>query len=158
METLGVNFDVEGNKKNIIIASVVAVIFATGAIWFYFSYVQPSLHKDYVTNKEFLNGARKGSSASVIFFGTTWCPHCKTATQPWEEYKTSVGGDKASVNGVSIDFREVDCDKEPKIAAQYKVKGYPTIIYERGDQVVEFDSKPTLPLLTKFVNQMTSDS
>lgn len=159
MESLGINFDFEGNKKTIIIASVVTVIFATGAIWFYFSYAKPSLQKDYVTNKEFVQGANKnqGSSATLIFFGTTWCPHCKSANKPWEDYKESVGGDRAVVNGVNIDFREVDCDKEPKLAAQYKVKGYPTIIYERGSQIVEFDSKTTLPLLTKFVNQMTGD-
>ena len=76
---------------------------------------------------------------------------------PWEAYKKSIGGNKSSVNGVVINFREVDCDKEPKIASQYGIKGYPTIKFERGDKVIEFDSKPSLPLLTKFVDEMTRD-
>lgn len=157
MESLGFKLDLAYNSKNLAIAAVVALLFAAGAIWYYYSYVRPTLYKDYVTNKEFLKGPNTPPSASLIFFGTTWCPHCKTATKPWEEYKASVGGEKATVNGVHVKFREVDCDKEPKIAAQYKVKGYPTIIFERGDKVVEFDSKPTLPLLTQFVNQMTTN-
>lgn len=139
------------------IAGVVAAIFVGASIWYYYTYVHPSIYKDYVTNKEYVKGQRKSTDASVIFFGTTWCPHCKTANKPWEEYIASVGGENAVVNGVKINFRKVDCDKEPKLAAQYKVKGYPTIVFERGDQLVEFDSKPTLPLLTKFVNQMTGN-
>ena len=30
-----------------------------------------------------------------------------------------------------FNFKDVDCDKDEKLASQYKIKGYPTIKYAR---------------------------
>ncbi len=141
---------------SIAVALGVAAIFIAAAIWVYYAYLKPTMDKGYVENKEFIDTKSAPREATLLFFSTEWCPHCKTATAPWEAYKKSMGGDGAIVNDVVIHFREVDCDKEPAVAAQYGIKGYPTIKFEEGKRVVEFDSKPTVPLLTEFVAQMTS--
>ena len=147
----------EASRNNIMIAVGVAIVFAICAILVYYYSIKPGMNPDFVENKECVKGGKPAPEATLFFFGTSWCPHCKTGMVPWEAYTKSIGGNKSSVNGVVINFREVDCDKEPKIASQYGIKGYPTIKFERGDKVVEFDSKPSLPLLTKFVDEMTRD-
>jgi thiol-disulfide isomerase/thioredoxin len=144
-------------KRNVAIAVAVAVIFVLCSVWAYYTYIRPNIYKEFVDNKEFRKGVDLPKEATLFFFGTTWCPHCKSATKTWEDYKKSIGGNGSAVNGVVITFREVDCDKESKLAATYNVKGYPTIKLERGPKVVEFDSKPTVPLLKQFVDQMTAD-
>ena len=144
-------------RRTIMIAAVVAIIFIACSIWAYYKYVRPQIYKPFVENKEFTTGTEQPDTATIFFFGTEWCPHCKTAMKPWTAFKTEIGSEGGSVNGVNIAFREVDCDKEEKLAAQYDIKGYPTIKYARGDKVVEFDSKPTVATLKQFVDQMTTD-
>ena len=143
-------------KTTIFVGCLIAAVFIACSIWVYFNYVRPRIDKSFVANKEFIDGDQP-ENATVFFFGTEWCPHCKSAMKPWNEFKSAIGEEGGSVNGVKIVFQEVDCDKEQQLASQYGIKGYPTVKYVRGKQIVEFDSKPTVPTLKQFVNHLTAD-
>jgi thiol-disulfide isomerase/thioredoxin len=81
-------------------------------------------------------------TATLYMFGTTWCPHCKTAKPVWDDYVRN--NENLKVGNYDILFKSVDCDAEKNIADKFNVKGYPTFKLERGPgDIVEFEAKPT---------------
>jgi thiol-disulfide isomerase/thioredoxin len=81
-------------------------------------------------------------TATLYMFGTSWCPHCKTAKPIWDDYISN--NENLKVGNYDILFKSVDCDAEKNIADKFNVKGYPTFKLERGPgDIVEFEAKPT---------------
>ena len=112
--------------------------------------VAGKLNKKYVANNEFSQNSRGNMTADIYFFYTEWCPHCKTAKPVWADFKNQIGDKK--VNGVALNFIEVDCDKDTETSDKFNVKGFPTIKLVRGNQIIEYDAKPTTQNLLEFVN------
>ena len=142
------------NRKFFIVLAV-TIIFIFAAIYVYNKYVVPKLNADYVDNKEYI---QKGSgdsedsedTATLYFFYTEWCPHCKTAKPIWKTFKEKIGDKK--INNVRLNFVEVDCDKDSATANRFKVDGYPTIKLVKGNKVIEYDAKPDSDTLRQFLN------
>ena len=137
-----------GNTQFLMVLFVV-VVFLIASLFIYRRYISSDLNKTYVTNNEFNNdGAIE--SADIYFFYTTWCPHCKTAKPVWEDFKKQIGDN--TVNGIKLNFFEVDCDKDTATSDKFKVKGFPTIKLLKGNQIIEYDAKPSVATLIEFVN------
>lgn len=137
-----------GNTQFLMVLFVV-VVFLIASLFIYRRYISSDLNKTYVTNNEFTNdGAIE--SADIYFFYTTWCPHCKTAKPVWEDFKKQIGDN--TVNGIKLNFFEVDCDKDTATSDKFKVKGFPTIKLLKGNQIIEYDAKPNVATLIEFVN------
>jgi thiol-disulfide isomerase/thioredoxin len=83
----------------------------------------------------------------LMFFYTTWCPHCHKAQPVWKSLK----GVKRSYGGKKINFEEIDCDADKGKAAMYKIEGYPTFKLETRDKVYQFKGKPDVPSLRAFL-------
>ena len=133
--------DVISNKRFFLMIFL-ALIFILIAIYVYNNSIKPKIDADYVANKEYL---KKGETASnlgvdLMYFYTTWCPHCKNARAEWDKFKAKV--DNQKINGYSINFLEVDCDKDEQEANKYDVEGYPTIKLIKDGSVIEYDAKP----------------
>jgi thiol-disulfide isomerase/thioredoxin len=137
-----------GSKQTFIII-LIASIFLAIAIYTYKRFVSERINKDYVANSEF-NDASSKKSADIYFFYTTWCPHCKTAKPIWASFKKEMADKK--VNGVKLNFFEVDCDKDTATSDKFNVKGFPTIKLMYGNQIIEYDAKPSKETLLEFVN------
>ncbi len=58
------------------------------------------------------------TNSGAIFYGTEWCPHCKSQ-------KTLFGDAFAKIN-------YVDCDQESTLCQNAKITGYPTWIFADG--------------------------
>jgi len=113
-------------NKKLMIVIILAAIFIAAAIWVYNSYVKPRVNTAYMPNKEFIQAdGGSNDTADLYFFYTTWCPHCKNAMPVWEKFKEKI--EPTGVNGIKINFIEVDCDKDPETAERFNVEGYPTI-------------------------------
>ena len=141
-----------GNKQTVLILLVV-LIFLIAAVFAYRRFVVQRLSRNrdgYVTNNEFSQQQEGIQSADIYFFFTTWCPHCKTAKPVWEEFKSQMNGKTA--NGLTLNFFEVDCDKDQATADKFNVKGYPTIKLVKGNKIIEYDAKPNVKTLVQFVN------
>ena len=138
------------NKKFWLILFLLFV-FIGAAIYVYNSFVKPRMNASYVANKEYIQkqeSSGSGKSADLYFFFTNWCPHCKTAKPVWEKLKEQT----TSVNGVTINYVDVDCEKDPTLAEKYKVEGYPTIKLVKDNEVIEYDAKPKYETLTEFLH------
>ncbi len=137
-----------GNKQTFIII-LVSLIFIIIALYTYRRFVSERINRDYVANSEFNNTGDK-KSADMYFFYTTWCPHCKTAKPIWTDFKNEMADKK--VNGVKINYFEVDCDKDTATSDKFNVKGFPTIKIMYGNQIIEYDAKPSKDTLIEFLN------
>lgn len=142
------------NKKQIIILLFVICIFVALSVYYYKTVVLPKMNKKYVANKEFLPegvGDTIPKNATLYFFYTNWCPHCKKAKPEWESLKNETNG---MVKGVNIAFKDVDCDQETELADQYKVEGYPTIKLVYDNKIYDYDAKPNKDTMVQFLNSV----
>lgn len=140
------------SNRKFFIVLVLTFIFIIAALYVYNTYITPKLNADYVNNKEYVNKTDSDDSdtATLYFFYTVWCPHCKTAQPVWKNLKDKIGDKK--INGVKLNFVEVDCDKDTETANKFKVEGYPTIKLVKGNKVIEYDAKPDNDTLMQFLN------
>lgn len=137
--------------KNIILMGVIFMIFIIAAIYTYRRYVSSKINPEYVANSEFVpEGANKPSDvADLYFFYTTWCPHCKKSMPIWQSLKSEF--DNKEFKGTVVNFIEVDCDKDTALAEKFNIQGYPTIKLVKGNQVIEYDAKPSKDTLMEFL-------
>ena len=72
------------------------------------------------------------------FYYVDWCGYCKTTKPEFDKlmnnYKT--------INGKTVTYEKIDCEKYPDKAREAKIEGYPTLklnnkIYKENDRTVE---------------------
>jgi len=127
---------------------LIVVIFTIVSMVMYKRYA--TKNKKYVTNNEFNSQPKGITTADIYFFYTEWCPHCKTAKPIWADFKAQMA--EKPVNGITLNFIEVDCDKDTATSDKFNVKGFPTIKLMKGNQIIEYDAKPSVVNLIEFVN------
>ena len=141
------------NTTALLIVGVI-VIFITIAVLYYIYKLKPKLDKTYIGNKEFINKDTDddmgSNNATLYFFYTTWCPHCKVAKPELDKLEKEIRGGLKDINVAVI---RVDCDKDPELADQYKVSGYPTIKLIYNNKIYDYDAKPNKDTLMEFLNQ-----
>jgi thiol-disulfide isomerase/thioredoxin len=139
--------------KNIILMVIIFLIFILASIYTYRRYVSKKINPEYVANSEFVpegQGENKQIEvADLYFFYTTWCPHCKKSMPIWQSLKSEF--DNKEFKGTTINFIEVDCDKDTALAEKFNIQGYPTIKLVKGNQVIEYDAKPSKDTLIEFL-------
>jgi thiol-disulfide isomerase/thioredoxin len=149
--------DIFTNKKFLVVVFISA-LFLAAAVYVYMYYVSPKLNPDFVPNREFVKEKDDGraTDATMYFFYTNWCPHSKKSKPIWDEVKKEYDGKE--INGITVHFVEVNGEEsESSLGAfekQHKVKidGYPTIYLVKGDQIIEYDAKPTRETLREFLS------
>ena len=121
--------------------SIIAVISITCAIIAFYIYSR--------FNKK-LNQDKEVATAELYYFYTTWCPYCVKARPEWNKFKTYWENKKK--NNCTLIFSEIDCDKNESLASKYEVETYPCIKLIKDGKVYDYDAKPTLENLNKFLN------
>jgi len=135
---------------------IVAIFFLIVAIYLYNKYVTPMVDNKYVANNEFQQKSDDSDAQNVelYIFTVNWCPHSKKAIPIWEQLKAEYSN--KTFNNYNINFIQVDGEENPSLADKYKVEGYPTIKMVKGNQVIEYDAKPSLEHLKEFLNSTLS--
>ena len=135
------------SKRHILVMLLVACLFIWIGAYVYNTYVSSYLGSSLEGYASGMGDSAPPSSesektATLYMFGTSWCPHCKTAKPIWEEFVNN--NQNLKVGNYTVLYKSVDCDAEKNIADKFDVKGYPTFKLERGPgDVVEFEAKPT---------------
>ena len=146
-----------GNTKNLIFI-VIAILFIITAVVVYKKFVSPRLNPNFVANKEWIGKNNNKSSSSldgpqeaeVYFFFTEWCPHCKKAEPIWQQFKEQNEG--KIINNYKLIFRDIDADKDEATANLFDVQAFPTIKLKKNQEIIEYDAKPQVSTLNKFIN------
>lgn len=135
------------SKRHILVMLLIACLFILIGAYVYKTYVSSYLGSSLEGYASSMGENAPPSSenqktATLYMFGTSWCPHCKTAKPIWDDYVSN--NENLKVGNYDILFKSVDCDSEKNIADKFNVKGYPTFKLERGPgDIVEFEAKPT---------------
>ncbi|KAF2792183.1 thioredoxin-like protein [Melanomma pulvis-pyrius CBS 109.77] len=77
-----------------------------------------------------------------IKFYAPWCPHCQTLAPNWSLMARDMRG--------KLNVGEVNCDIEKRLCKDAKVKGYPTILFFRGGERIEYNGLRGLGDLIDF--------
>ena len=128
LSSISTGFSNSFSGSNLIICILVSVALILVIKYCWDNYINPYLNASYVSNKEFIDkdqGEGGSGVAEIYFFYTEWCPHCKTAKPIWNSLKNEYK-DK-SIKNITINFIEVDCEKDTASANKFNVEGYPTI-------------------------------
>ena len=145
-----------GNTKNLILI-IIAILFIITAVFVYKKYVSPRLNPDFTANKEWIGKNNSGSNtldgpqeAEIYFFYTEWCPHCKKAEPIWQQFKEQNEG--KIINNYKLIFRDIDADKDEATANLFDIQAFPTITLKKNQEITEYDAKPQVATLNKFIN------
>lgn len=66
-----------------------------------------------------------------IKFYAPWCHHCQALAPNWANLARQMKG--------KLNIAEVNCDVEKKLCKEAHVRGYPTLLFFRGSERVEYD-------------------
>jgi protein disulfide-isomerase len=80
-----------------------------------------------------------------IKFYAPWCHHCQAMAPSWLEMGKEMRG--------LLNVGEVNCDVETRLCKDVRVRGYPTILFFRGGERVEYDGLRGLGDLLSFANK-----
>ena len=163
-------------KKNMVIIVIALVAFLSLTVFLFFKYFGKHTKPTYVENKEFItkseiddkkeddssDNPEKMPTATIMLFSANWCPYCKKLETDgiYSQFKDQNNG--KIINGYRIVVKQIDCtnDQDQQIQSnyldKYNVDGFPSIklIKEGEDSPYDFDAKPTLESLNKFVQDI----
>jgi len=129
---------------------VLIFIFLIASLYVYKKYVSGVINNTTVPNIEFENKDDIKDKVELYIFTVEWCPHSKKAIPIWNELKEEYDG--KSFNGYKIIFTQIDGEENTDLADKFKIEGYPTIKLVKGNQVIEYDAKPSIEHLKEFLN------
>tara|TARA_Y100000389_G_C17451084_1_gene514855 strand:- start:1923 stop:2408 length:486 start_codon:yes stop_codon:yes gene_type:complete len=147
------------NLKNLnkpLMIFIILFVIAT-FVYVYYNQIKPLRINNYKPNKEFVGHKDDyEKQVDLYYFYTTWCPYCKKSKPEWdsikEEYKIK------KINGYTINFIEIDCDKDTTTADKFNVEGYPTVKLIKDTQVIEYDAKVDRTSLNLFLEEMLKNN
>lgn len=135
-------------NKNIMIILFITLLFIGLASYVYIYHIRNRINPTYVENKELIH--EDNNEAELFYFYTNWCPYCKKAKPEWEKIKSEY--ENKTINGTTIYFREIDCEKDEETPEKYNVEAYPTIKLVANGKIIEYDAKPNFDTLNEFLN------
>ena len=80
-----------------------------------------------------------------VKFYAPWCSHCQHMAEAWKELAREMKG--------KLNIGEVNCDAESKLCKDIKLRGYPTLIFFKGGERVEYDGLRGLGDLVSFAGK-----
>jgi len=113
-------------------------------------------------NRENRENFSSSSKQRIMLFYAPWCPHCVTlrvkdgSESKFPEGKPDPNSEWGKVfneykKSNIYDIAEIDCEKRDKIASQYNVSGFPTIILIKNNKQYEFSGDRNYAEITKFI-------
>ncbi|KAF2113338.1 thioredoxin-like protein [Lophiotrema nucula] len=83
-----------------------------------------------------------------VKFYAPWCHHCQAMQPNWAQMAREMKG--------KLNVGEVNCDAEKRLCKDAKVKGYPTLLFFRGGERVEYNGLRGIGDLVSFAETTTA--
>lgn len=80
-----------------------------------------------------------------IKFYAPWCGHCKSMAPSWLQLAKEMKG--------KLNVGEVNCDAESRLCKDVRLRGFPTILYFRGGERVEYNGLRGLGDFVSYANK-----
>jgi thiol-disulfide isomerase/thioredoxin len=120
-----------------IFIGVIVVLFALRWMW--------------LRREGFTASGENGAADTFSLYYVDWCPHCKSVKPAFLDFAKN---GFVTVAGQNVKVQAVECEKEPEKAAGKNIKGYPTILFEKGSgQTVEYTGDRTVEGYMAFLKQ-----
>ena len=142
---------------------LLVILLIVGGVYVYRKNI--SKLKNHTERTNVPNASGTGGTVQIMLFTVDWCPHCKKAKDPWEDFVA--GYHNKMVNGRRIVCKTYNgTEKEQNdpgykeyinsknMADKYEVKGYPTVKMLKDGETIEFDAKITTYSLEQFVEDL----
>jgi len=88
-------------------------------------------------------GGSSNKAIDLYFFKADWCGHCKNFRETWNALADKFN-DK-------INFISYDSDKDQKKIKEWRVEGFPTLIYRKGTTATEYNGDRDINSLINFI-------
>lgn len=83
-----------------------------------------------------------------VKFYAPWCHHCQALKPNWDNMARQMKG--------KLNIGEVDCDVEKRLCKDAKVRGYPTMLFFRGGERIEYEGLRGLGDLLDYANKASA--
>ena len=80
---------------------------------------------------------------SIYLFKATWCGHCKNFRETWNALANKFND--------NVNFILYDSAKDKEKIKEWRVVGFPTIIFRKGSSAKEFNQDRTIDNLITFI-------
>ena len=104
--------------------------------------------KKYIDLKQKLinqsGGYEESAKPKLILFKAEWCGHCRNFKDSWNTLQKNLN---------TIDFVTYDADSDESVMEEYKVQGFPTLIFQKDDKLVEFNGDRNIDNIISFVKE-----
>ena len=91
----------------------------------------------------------------VYNFNTTWCGYSVRFQPIWDEFHKKMRSNK-NVQTLDIKCDNQDDPRVRELCQKFGGKGFPTVIFNKGDQVVQYDEERTVKKLESKTISMLS--
>lgn len=97
------------------------------------------------TAETFQNQVTMTQDPWFIKFYAPWCGHCQAMAPNWVQLGKEMKG--------RLNIGEVNCDKESRLCKDVHLRGYPTILFFRGGERVEYEGLRGLGDFVTYANK-----
>ena len=112
----------------------------------YLTYKQKYLNlKSQVETKEMIGGADKKKN-KLYLFKAEWCGHCKNFKSVWNQLQKD-----NNIND-KIEFITYDADKHQNEINKFNIQGFPTLIFQDSEKMVEYNGSRDIMSVKEFIN------
>lgn len=91
-------------------------------------------------------------SKSLIICKAEWCGHCKTAKPEFDKLSSSP---IILDDGSTVNVKVLDADSDKSEIAKYKVKGFPTVLFDNNGEINEYPGPRTYDSIVEFIKSHT---
>merc|ERR1719242_2961742 len=85
-------------------------------------------------------------------FYAPWCGHCKKLEPIWKHVDQSLSGK------IPVRVGRIDCTRFTTVATEFGIRGFPTILFIKGDRVFEYEGDRTRDDIVNFALRVMGPS
>lgn len=139
--------------EQLVVPLVVSIIAVLGFIFIYYMIKGIPPGARLVEQTPPVDSGLDDSQANFMFFYATWCPHCRTAKDPWHSFKQLVKNQGLTYGGKTVTFEEVNAEIDNGKAAVYNIQAYPTFKVQTKDKLYEMVGAPNTVNFREFLKK-----